>query len=81
MARISYVDPATITDPEIQAILEASRREGTPRPEMMAIGAHDPESMKLYQRLWRHLFKGGRLEHDLKELLRVHVAQLIDCHY
>lgn len=37
--------------------------------------------MKLYHKLWRHLFKGGMVEHDLKELLRVHIAEQIDCRY
>ena len=30
--RISYVDPATITDPAMLAELDRCRREGTPRP-------------------------------------------------
>jgi hypothetical protein len=33
VARISYVDPASIADPELAADMEHSRRYGTPRPE------------------------------------------------
>jgi len=38
--RISYVDPATITDAAMLEELERCRREGTPRPESQAIRAH-----------------------------------------
>ena len=37
MPRIPYVDPASVSDPEIQGYLELARREGTPRPESQAI--------------------------------------------
>jgi hypothetical protein len=40
--RISYVDPATITDEKMLAEFERCRREGTPRPESQAIRAHVP---------------------------------------
>jgi hypothetical protein len=33
MPHIPYVDPETVTDPEIKDYLERARREGTPRPE------------------------------------------------
>jgi hypothetical protein len=32
MPQISYVDPATIEDPELLAIMQRARRFGTPRP-------------------------------------------------
>jgi len=40
--RISYVDPATIRDPDMLAELDRCRREGTPRPESQAVRAHVP---------------------------------------
>jgi hypothetical protein len=81
MARVSFLDPSASDDPEVRQLFAVAQREGTPRPEMIAVGAHDPEGMKLYHRLWRHLFKGGKVEHELKELMRVHVAELVDCRY
>ena len=44
--RISYVDPATITDAEMLAELDRCRRVGTPRPESQAIRAHVPAAIK-----------------------------------
>ena len=81
MARISYVDPATITDPELAADMEHSRLYGTPRPETQAIRSHVPAVARAFSRAWDRLFRNGVVEHPLKELCRVYVSQTIDCNY
>ena len=40
MARISYVDPANIADPELRGWMDEAVREGRPGPENQAIRAH-----------------------------------------
>src|SRR5919198_4072252 len=81
MARISYVDPSTITDPELAEDMEFSRRYGTPRPETQAIRFHVPAVAKAFMRPWKTIFREGRVEHSLKELCRVYVSQTIACDY
>ena len=81
MARISYVDPEALTDPELVEYLEQARRYGTPRPETQAIRSHVPDVAKAFSRGWERIFRNGLLEHPLKELCRVYVSKTIDCHY
>jgi hypothetical protein len=81
VARISYVDAATIADPELAADMEDSRLYGTPRPETQAIRFHVPDVAKAFMRPWKSIFRAGRVEHSLKELCRVYVSHSIDCHY
>jgi hypothetical protein len=81
VARISYVDVASVTDPELLADMEHSRRYGTPRPETQAIRFHVPNVAKAFMRPWKSIFRAGQVEHSLKELCRVYVSQTIDCHY
>ncbi len=81
MARISYVDPASIADPELAADMEHSRLYGTPRPETQAIRFHVPDVAKAFMRPWKTIFRQRRVEHALKELCRVYVSKTIDCHY
>ena len=81
MARISYVDPASITDPELAADMEHSRLYGTPRPETQAIRFHAPTVAKAFMRPWKSIFRQGQVEHSLKELCRVYVSKTIDCDY
>ena len=83
MARISYVDPATITNPEVRQWLDEAVREGRPGPENQAIRAHQPDVMRSFTQTRKTLFDGnaGVLEHDLKELARAYIAHTIECGY
>jgi hypothetical protein len=81
VARISYIDPATIADPELAADMEDSRRYGTPRPETQAIRFHVPDVAKAFMKPWKTIFRQGIVEHPLKELCRVYVSKTIDCDY
>ena len=81
MPRISYVDPATLTDPELIDDLDRARRYGTPRPETQSIRSHVPAVAKAFSRAWDTIFREGIVEHDLKELCRVYVSKTIECDY
>jgi alkylhydroperoxidase/carboxymuconolactone decarboxylase family protein YurZ len=81
MARIPYVDPASLTDPELFGYIERARREGTPRPESQAIRAHNPAVIRAFSQAWEQTFKRGVCDHELKELCRVYVSQSIGCEY
>ncbi len=79
--RIPYVDPATVSDPELKAYLEDARLRGTPRPESQAVRANHPEILRTFSQTWNAAFKNGVLENRLKELCRVFVSKAIDCEY
>ncbi len=81
MARISYVTRDLLTDPELVAYMEHSQRFGTPRPETQAIRSHVPDVAKAFSRGWERIFRGGLVEHPLKELCRNYVSQTIGCDY
>jgi hypothetical protein len=83
MARISYVDPAGISDPQIRDWLDAAVRAGRPGPENQAIRAHQPDVMRSFTLTRTMLFDDGAgvLEHDLKELTRAYVAYTVECSY
>ena len=83
MARISYVDPDTIADPQIRGWLDEAVRAGRPGPENQAIRAHQPEVMRSFTLTRKALFEGnaGVLEHDLNELTRTYIAYTVECGY
>ena len=80
---ISYVDPETISDPQVRKWLEDAVRAGRPGPENQAIRAHQPDVMRSFTLTREMLFDDGAgvLEHDLKELLRAYVAHTVECGY
>jgi AhpD family alkylhydroperoxidase len=81
MARISYVDPSTVTDPGLAAVLEDSRTYGTPRLESQSIRAHVPAVLRTFSQSWQQVFREGVLDHKIKELARVYVAKSLECGY
>lgn len=81
MARIGYIDPESIEDPELRQWMDEARRIGTPRPEIQAIRAHQPDVMRSFTWTWKTIFKSGLVEHDLKELVRLRIATAGECNY
>ena len=83
MARLSYVDPETISDPQIRKWMDDAVAAGRPGPENQAIRAHQPDVMRSFTLTREMLFDNNAVivEHDLKELLRAYVAHTIECGY
>ena len=83
MARISYVEPNDIADPQARAWLEAAVRAGRPGPENQAIRAHQPDVMRSFTLTRELLFDNGAgvVEHELKELVRAYIAHSVECGY
>ena len=79
--RISYVDPADVTDPRMLAEFDRCRREGTPRPESQAIRAHVPATFWSFANSWQTCFREGVADHSIKELCRVYVSRSVMCEY
>jgi alkylhydroperoxidase family enzyme len=79
--RISYVDPAKMTDPAMLAELDRCRRLGTPRPESQAVRAHVPAVFWSFANSWRDVFHTGVADHAIKELCRLYVSRSVLCEF
>ena len=75
--RISYVDPANVTDDAMLAEFDRCRRIGTPRPESQAIRAHVPAAFWSFAKTWNDVFHEGVCDHAIKELCRVYVSHSV----
>jgi len=78
--RISYF-PLDQMDAEMLRVMERCAAEGTPRPESSAVRAHSPAAFWAFDQAWEKLFRGGVVEHPLKELCRVYVSRSVKCEY
>lgn len=79
--RISYIDPANMSDPAMLAELDRCRREGTPRPESQAVRAHVPAVFWSFANAWRDVFHTGVADHAIKELCRLYVSRSVLCEF
>ena len=81
MPRIAYADPDELEDPELRAMLHEAMLRRTPRPEIQAIRARQPEVLRAFLYAWERLFSGGIVDLHLKELCRLRVSQTLSCDY
>jgi hypothetical protein len=81
MPNISYVDPEELDDPELREVLEQAKLRSTPRPEIQAVRAQQPEVLRAFVYTWERLFKGGIVDLHVKELCRLRVSQTLGCDY
>jgi len=81
MPRISYVNKDDLDDPELREVLHRAMLRSTPRPEIQAIRAHQPEVLRAFIYTWERLFLGGVVDRHIKELCRLRVSQTLGCNY
>lgn len=81
MPRIDYVKPDEIDEPDVREALEFAARNSTPRPEIQAIRARQPEVLRAFVYTWERLFINGIVDRRLKELCRVRSAHILECGY
>ena len=80
-SRLPPVNRAAIKDPDLQRVLEQAERLSTPKPAWYLTLAHNPEMAKAYAAYWDITHRGGRVEHTIKELMRITIAQMLDCDF
>ena len=68
-------------DQEIEGYFREAHRTDTPPPHWLALLALQPGCLKAWARFWWATFRGGVVDHALKELLRVHIARLLRCEH
>ena len=87
MARIRYLHPEDVDDPEMKRWLVEAIDTGKPGPENQAIRAHNKVVMRSFTQLIRTMRNEGVLPQDLRELMRARIATSwgrmfsTDCHY
>jgi alkylhydroperoxidase family enzyme len=79
--RMPLVDVAALQDPELDRIVEQARRWSTPKPAWYQTLASNPPIAKAFAHYWDIAFRNGRVEHEIKELMRITIAQLLGCSF
>lgn len=80
-ARIDPIDERQAT-PEARARFAVAEQRGAPNSTLLRILARDSRSMSAFYDSWCSVFYDGeRLDHGLKEIVRVRMARLRGCGY
>ena len=78
--RIQPVEDAIVSD-EVRGFFRLAEQRGAPNSTLLRILARDPDSLRLFYEPWTQALYGGRLPHLLKEIVRIHMAELRGCFY
>ena len=79
--RIEPIDERVAPEQTLRHFAVAEER-GAPNSTLLRILARDPRSMGAFYDAWNAVFYDGeRLDHGLKEIVRVRMARLRDCGY
>jgi alkylhydroperoxidase family enzyme len=79
VASVPQVDELALGDPELIDIVE--RAAITPTPQWYRTMGNSPEVAKAFAGYWDLLHRGGSVPHEIKELARIQIAQMIGCEF
>lgn len=79
-SRIKPVDDGSVSS-GVRDYFRVAEKRGAPNSTLLRILARDPDSLRIFYESWNSSFYGGRVDHLLKEIVRVRMAELRGCHY
>src|SRR5246500_53358 len=68
-------------DPELHEIIRNAAVTKSPPQAWYRTMGHNPEVAKAFASYWDMLHRGGSVPHEIKELARILVAQMIGCEF
>jgi alkylhydroperoxidase family enzyme len=80
-SRLPLLNRNDIDDADLQQILSNAERLSTPKPAWYLTLGHNPDMAKAYAVYWDVTHRGGQVEHSIKELMRIAIAQLLGCDF
>jgi len=80
-ANVPQVPRRDIGDSELLRVIASAESTKTPPPAWYLTMAHNPLVAKEFAAYWDLLHRGGSVPHDIKELGRLAIAQMIGCDF
>ncbi len=78
---VPQVADKDVIDPKLRQVIEGAATTKSPPQAWYRTMAHNPEVAKAFASYWDLLHRGGSVPHEIKELARVQIAQLIGCEF
>ncbi len=78
---IRQVRDEEVADPELRRVIDGAAVTKSPPQSWYRTMGNNPEVAKEFAVYWDMLHRGGRVEHSIKELARLQIAQMIGCEF
>jgi alkylhydroperoxidase family enzyme len=68
-------------DPGLRDVIERAKVTKSPPPAWYRTMGQNPEVAKAFAGYWDMLHRGGSVTHEIKELARIQIAQMVGCEF
>ena len=81
MPNISMLDIDDLKKTSLKPLITKTLRHKAPDPAFHAMMGHNPDLSRSMYLAWGTVFNSGRIDHKLKEVIRVQLSRMADCNY
>ena len=78
---IPQVADQDVHDGELREVIRKAAVTKSPPQAWYRTMGHNPEAAKAFAGYWNYLHRGGSVPHEIKELARIQIAQMIGCEF
>jgi alkylhydroperoxidase family enzyme len=78
---VPQVPTEEITHPKLREVVERAAETKSPPVAWYRPMAHNPEVAAGFAAYWEMLHRGGTVPHEIKELARIQIAQIVGCEF
>ena len=68
-------------DPRLRDVIERAKVTKSPPPAWYRTMGQNPDVAREFARYWDMLHRGGTVPHEIKELARIQIAQIVGCEF
>lgn len=81
MPNITMLDIDELKKTKLKPLVNKALRHRAPDPAFHAMMGHNPDLSRSMYLAWGTVFNTGRIDHTLKEVIRVQLSRMADCTY
>jgi alkylhydroperoxidase family enzyme len=81
VANVPQVDELQAGDPRLVEIVQKAEESKSPPPSWYRTMGNNPEVATAFADYWEPLHRGGSVPHEIKELARIQISQMIGCEF
>jgi alkylhydroperoxidase family enzyme len=78
---VSQIREEDVKDPDLRQVLDRAAVTKSPPQAWYRTMGHNPEVAKAFADYWELLHRGGLVPHEIKELARIQIAQIVGCEF
>jgi len=81
VANVPQLTDEEVADPDLRDVIERAAVTKSPPPSWYRTMGQNAEVATEFARYWDMLHRGGLVQHRIKELCRIQIAQMIGCEF